>query len=55
MYPGEARALGLVAKAVYNFPVGLDPMDYDEIQITHGPEEGTHDREATVLWEAPLL
>ncbi|MPZ70362.1 MAG: hypothetical protein GEU71_12670 [Actinobacteria bacterium] len=41
-------------KDVYNFPMGLDPADFDEIQITHELEMGDPMKNGDLLWEAPL-
>lgn len=41
-------------KGVYNFPMGLDPADYEEIKITHEPASGSPEQDGDVLWMAPL-
>ncbi len=41
-------------RAVYNFPMGVDPADYDEIQITHEPMNGNPAKSGNLLWEAQL-
>ncbi len=54
---GDSVQLGsfkVPGKGVYNFPVGLDPMSYDAIEITHEPVDGVPDKNGSVLWEAPL-
>jgi hypothetical protein len=41
-------------KDIYNFPMGVDPADFEEIQITHEPELGDPMKTGDILWEAPL-
>lgn len=55
--PGGDAFLGsfkMPGKSIYNFPMGVDPADFDEIQITHEPMVGNPAKSGDLLWEAPL-